>query len=449
MRMQIAAPAAVTRLRVGEPAPLVLAAALPFLFLHRNYSLTVAFPHGIDAQLGDFAMLAVALTALAVGLRQGFAPVRSRPVAAAVAFLAWIFVSVAYGAARESWYPTGTHLVTAAKFAEYGLLALAVPLIVRRAGQLLPVAVVLVVWSCAATLVGLLQFVGLVGDLDHTPAGRRKPSFLGYHDFTTLSAFALIVAAVCLVCLRPSPLRNRLALAGAVSGTIGAALGGPLDGVLALFLALVALLAVGRARWRLGLRRALALAGVWLLVLVGVLLLRSSAIGQGLRLLGIEQKNSASTADVQSYSQRVLLAYIGLRIWEKQPLLGVGWLGSSDEAAYAPELPAAHRRFRQPPLAFPSPQHPWGVQNAYAESLADLGVVGLAAFVGLFATAAVVGIRRALRAPPEAAVVALAGALGVLVVVAMWNGYGFVAGIPVDAATWLAIGTVAAARRLA
>ncbi|HEX8044067.1 hypothetical protein, partial [Candidatus Deferrimicrobium sp.] len=46
-------------------------------------------------------------------------------------------------------------------------------------------------WSAAATAVGLLQFAGALGDLDKTPAGRRKPSFLGYHDFATLSAMAV------------------------------------------------------------------------------------------------------------------------------------------------------------------------------------------------------------------------------------------------------------------
>lgn len=446
------APTATVRARsavAADPAPFVLAAALPLLFLHKNYSAGVSLPHGVDAQLGDFAVLAVVLAGLAVGRRRGFAPLRSGVLAAACVLLAWIFASVLYASARESWYPTTTHLVTAAKFAEYALLAFAIPLIVRRAGQLLPAAVVLVAWSAAATVFGLLQFVGLVDDLDHTPAGRRKPSFLGYHDFATLSALALVVGAVVFLFAPPGRARNRLALAAAVSGAAGSVLAGPLDGVLATFLALVALLAVGRRRGRLDLRRASVLAGVWVAILLGVLLMRSSAIDQGLRLIGVKQQDTASTADVQSYSQRALLSYIGLEIWLREPLLGVGWLGSVDEPAYGPELAAAHRRFSQPPLAYPSPQHPWGVQNAYVEALADMGVVGLAALVALFAAAVVSGLRRALRAPDDVAVVGLAGALAALVVVAIWNGYGFVAGIPLDAATWLAVGLAATAAALA
>lgn len=449
MPVQFASTAAARAVAGRERAPLVLAGALPFLFLHKNYSLDVALPHGVDVQLGDLAVLAVAVTALGVGVRRGFAPLRSAVVAAACVLLVWIFVSVLYASARESWYPTMTHLTTAVKFAEYALLAFAIPLIVRRAGQLVPAAIVLVAWSGAATVVGLLQFVGLLGDLDHTPAGRRKPSFLGYHDFATLSALALVAGAVVFVCMPRNRAHDRFALAAGLSGGLGAILAGPVDGVLALLLVLAAVLAVGRARWGLDLRRAAVLVGVWVVILLGVLLLRSSTIDQGLRLLGVKQQNAASSTDVQSYSQRALLSYIGLRIWLREPVLGVGWLGSTDEPAYGPELPAAHRRFSQPPLAFPSPQHPWGVQNAYVEALADLGVIGLLALAGLFATTVVVGVRRALRAIPGAAEVGLAGALAGLVVVAIWNGYGFVAGIPLDAATWIAVGLAATGAALA
>ncbi len=44
-------------------------------------------------------------------------------------------------------------------------------------------------------------------------------------------------------------------------------------------------------------------------------------------------------------------------------------------------LAAARRRFNQPAEAFPSPAHRWGVQNAYVQSLADLGILGLVAFL--------------------------------------------------------------------
>src|SRR5207247_7634769 len=43
--------------------------------------------------------------------------------------------------------------------------------------------------------------------------------------------------------------------------------------------------------------------------------------------------------------------------------------------------------------AFPSPKHQWGVQNLYVETLADLGLIGAAALVALFASAFVLGLR--------------------------------------------------------
>ena len=77
------------------------------------------------------------------------------------------------------------------------------------------------------------------------------------------------------------------------------------------------------------------------------------------------QKEKPS-ANVQTYVQHSLLDYIGLRIFLDHPAVGVGWQGSTEESAYGPQLPAAHKRFpNAPALAFPSPQHAWGVQNAY------------------------------------------------------------------------------------
>jgi hypothetical protein len=52
--------------------------------------------------------------------------------------------------------------------------------------------------------------------------------------------------------------------------------------------------------------------------------------------------------------------------------------------------------------------------------------------------------RAALRAPPELAVAATCGLLWLLVAAGTWNGLGLVAGIPLDAVTWLAFGLAAA-----
>jgi hypothetical protein len=56
-----------------------------------------------------------------------------------------------------------------------------------------------------------------------------------------------------------------------------------------------------------------------------------------------------------------------------------------------------------------------------------------------------VGIRAARRAPPELAAPALVGILWLLVAAGVWNGLGLVAGIPLDALTWMSFGLIAAA----
>lgn len=433
------------------PGPLVVAAALPLLFLHRHYQPELAISAGsttLNADLSDLAALAVGVAGIAAGLRHGFERLRPAwaPAAASAALLVWILVSVGYGASREGWYPTGTHLVTALKFAEYALLALGLPLLLRRAADLVPPALALVAWSAVATIVGLLQFAGALGDLDNTPAGRRKPSFLGYHDFAALSAAALAVAAVLFAFGNLSPRARRVIVVAALSGGLGVILAGPVDALLGTLLALAALLALARARLGLTPRRAAGLCGAWLVLLGGVLAIRSSAIDEGLRFLGIRPKQTASTTQVQSYSQRALLAYIGGRIWLDHPLLGVGWQGSADEPAYASYLADARRRFDQPPQAFPSPRHPWGVQNAYVQALADMGVIGLVLFLAPFVTGVIVAGRSFLAAAAPAALVAV---LWLLVCAGIWNGFGLTAGIPIDALTWLALGLVATAAALA
>src|SRR5206468_1010176 len=128
------------------------------------------------------------------------------------------------------------------------------------------------------------------------------------------------------------------------------------------------------------------------------------------------------------------------------PALGVGWQGSSEESAYGPQLAAAHREFPDAsPLSFPSPRHPWGVQNGYVQALADLGIVGFLLFVGLLACGLVIAGRAAVRAPPETAGPALLAGIWLLAAVGIWSAVGLVAGIPLDAVTWLALGLAVAA----
>ena len=408
--------------------PLVLAAAIPLLFLHRNYQPGVDVG-SLHVDLADLAVLAV----VAAALVQRRVP-RSRVWLASAAFAALILVGVAWGA-HFTGYETGSHLTTAAKWIEYMLLAPAVVAIARSERDLVPAAVVLVAWDAVAGAVALLQFFGALGDLDGTPAGRRKPSFVGVHDYAALPGAALLLGFVVLARGARSAREGCFVRVAIGSGVVGMIVGGAFDSLVGLVLALAGLLVVTRLRDR----RALATIAVsFAVVLVGVFAIRSSAVADGLGFLGVKQGNGGADTHIQSYRQRALLAYIGGREFLGHPALGVGWQGSADPFAFRPYLADAHARFVQPPEAFPSQQRRWGVQNAYVQSLADLGFLGLPALLVALLVPVAAAWR---RGTGDARVAGIA--LGLLVV-GSWNGYGLVAGIPLAALTWLAGGAAVA-----
>ena len=227
-----------------------------------------------------------------------------------------------------------------------------------------------------------------------------------------------------------------------VSGAVSA-----LVGVLA---ATAAVLAVAGRRQVLERRQAVTVVAVAAAVAVGTAALRGPQVEAVLRFVGIAKKEQQS-GSVESYAHRGVLAYIGLRIFRDHPVLGAGWQASTaEEATYGPYLADARRRYPdQPAEAFPSPAHPWGVQNAYIQSLADLGLVGFAAFGATLGAGLVVGVKTALRASPDPALVGLAGACWILIAGGVLLGIGLVGGIALDAVLWLGIGLVAAGRAYA
>jgi O-antigen ligase len=415
----------------------VLAAAVPLIFLHTKFlpGFTVA---GAHANLADAAVLAVAAAALAAGVERGFQPLRAGRalwIAAGVLLLA-ILLATLWGHVRESAYPTRTHLVTAAKFGEYALLAPALPLLLRARRDVDLLLGALAAWSCLATLVGILQFLGLVHDpFRHARLpGVRAQSFLGTHDFAALSCAALAIALAAIAL--PSLVDRRLAIAAGVAGAIGLTLSAAVAAVIGMGLAAAAVGLVALRRHALTLRRALSLGAVVGLVALGALMLRGHDLSQFLKFLGIRKGASPASLAGSSYSQRSVLAYIGVRIFRDHPVLGVGWEASNDDPSYRPYLADARRRFPDVPAeAFPSPVHRWGVQNGYLQAAADMGVIGFAIFVGLFATAVVVAARAALRGG-----IVVVSLLWILMAAGIWLGLGLVAGIPLEAFTWLGIG---------
>jgi hypothetical protein len=409
------------------PGPFVLALSIPFLFLHIKYQPGVRVPLStthLGIELSDVAVLAVAAVALYEGVRAGFAPLRpALPLWVATAGLVvWIFV-------RSD---SLTHLVTATKFSEYALLAFSAPLILRRRGDWELVAAAVVAWSVAATFFALLQFFGL--DIaDAWAAGRRQPSFLGHSDFAALSALSLGIgfAAVLLA-------NRRIGWAAVATGALGVILSGATAGLIGVGAGIVALLYAIARRRKLVLRDFAVTGSVLAIVAVGVLFLRAGDFENFLRFIHLKGKET-QTANIETYSHHTLLAYIGYRIWRDHPIAGAGWQGSTEPRVVDPELPAAHREFPDvAPLAFPTREHEWGVQNAYIQAAADLGLIGLVLWLAPFALGLVLALRA--NAPPGAvAAFAILGAMGI------WGAQGLVAGIPQDAVTWLALGLAATA----
>jgi O-antigen ligase len=435
----------------GVAAPLggaVLALCLPLVFLHVDFQPDVTLSaRGVrgNADLSDLAILVVAASGLFAGLRLGFRPLRAGlPIWIAGGALLTIVVAASfYPLLGDDPYAWKAHLPTALKFVEYALLAAAVPLLVRRRADAGALLLGLATWSAAATAVGLVQFFGW-RILDAYPAGRRQPSFVGHHDFAALSGAALAAALVAIVLGPSSRLDRRIAIVAGVSGWIGLVLSGSTAGAIGLA---AAALAAGLVAWRrtgLSARRALALAAVAGTVVAGVLLQRGGDFDQLLRALGVRDKRE--DVGVQTYVQRTLLAYIGWRIFLDHPAVGAGWQASVKEpSTYTPYLADAHREFPDAPeLAFPTPAHPWGIQNAYVQALADLGVLGLLAFLWLLASGLWVATRPALRAPPDVAAVSLVAGAWLLVAMGVWTALGLVAGIPLDGLMWMALGLAVA-----
>src|SRR2546423_2386465 len=222
---------------------LVLVVAIPIIFIHVRYQPKFHIAAGstkVGVELSDFAVLAVVLAALLAGVRRGFAPLRQgTPLwASAALFFVWIAIEIAIPLGTAG-YPGARHTVTAAKFLEYALLAPAAVLLVRARAELLMLLVVFTAWSVVASAVGIAQFFG-ANIFVSGATGGRQPSFLGFHDFASLSSPALLVPAATIALPRLG-LDRRVAWVAAVAGIAGVAASAAIAAVVGIVVAAVAL----------------------------------------------------------------------------------------------------------------------------------------------------------------------------------------------------------------
>lgn len=421
---------------------LALAAALPIVFLHIDYqpAFVVDVGPSVTVTLADLAILAVATVAAVVAVRTRLRPLRAGlPIwVAAAAFLL-------FGVVRSS---TGTHLVSSLKFSEYAVLALAVPLLVRGRAELRLLLWVMTGWAAIASTVGLAQFFG-AGMAGGWGAGTRQPSFLGQLDFAALSGLAISIGLAGLALGTAAVGGRRLVALATTAGVLGLVLSASVAGLAGFAAATAAIAVVALTHRRLLARpRAVALGAVAVaLVVAGTLALRGGDLVQFTRFLGLSEPTASTSKDVQTYGQRTVLVWIGWQLFLDHKAVGAGWNASGDPASFEPYVPAAKQRFPDAaPLSFPSREHPWGVQNAYVQALADLGAIGLGLLAALLGAGLWVAARAALRGT---AVLGGSLTLGwLLVTMGVWAALGLVAGVPTDAALWLALGLAAAAQRL-
>ena len=417
----------------------VLAGSLPLLFSHERYQPAFGIGAGgttVDVKLSDLAVLLVVGAAIVAAVRVGATPLRAARLLwiSGIALLAWLafemFRPVSLDDALYS-----DHLVTFLKLVEYALLVVAVPLLVRRAADLTILLGGLVLWSAIATGVGLLQFFGWTSSTPGagwvnrpssatTTRRARRSRSPSLHPGSR--ATKRDPPARCSPSGSPRHVR-------AVSGLVAH----PADSRWVVALA-------ASARSAPGGRRTLALAVVVLAVAGGVTAVRGDALGDFLRFVGV--RGNDRPVGVETYSQRTVLAYIGLRIFRDHPVLGVGWQRSSRPDVFEPYVPAARKRFPDVvELAFPAPGREWGVQNLYVQMLADAGVIGFALLLAVGGSGLVLASRAAARAPtPWAAGAGLVALCAILTLAGEWASLGIVPGIPLQAATCLLLGLAAA-----
>lgn len=384
---------------------------------------------GLDVGIGgttativpsDVALAALGVVSLVAVIR-GHAPKAAWPTLVfAAAFCALILITGAANGAPA--------LVSGVKVVELAALGLGALMLLRQEDQIEALIDVLLLFTIAADLIGLVRFV--------TGGGGRQASFLGEHDFAALATLPLLYGLVLVAQRR----RGRRAAVAIAAGSIGCILGAALASLLGLYLGAAALLAIALLRRDVHRRGVVVTILTLLVVTAGTLEIRSGDLGFLQSWFGKPASRPGQYAS--SWSQRLIFAYVGGRIFLDHPGFGTGWYGDLPPKTFAHYLPDARRRFGDQPVRyFPPSDGDFIPQQTFDEVLYELGVVGGLAFLGTLIgvghACARAAARRA-RALGPLAGAWLAAALGALA------GEGLFGGTPLAATFWLVAGVALA-----
>jgi len=377
--------------------------------------------HGTTASIvpGDVALLALAVAAIGALARMTLPR-----VAWAVIVTAAVFCGLVVGTALGN---GSAAVVAAVKVSELAALGLGLLAFLRGERRVEALADVLILFTAAAGVVGVVKFV--------TGGGGRQASFLGEHDFAALATLTLLYGLVLFFEKR----RVARATIAVVAGALGCVLGSALASLLGLYLGAILIVTAAALARRLDLRAVTVTVLTLAVVTGGTLSIRAGDLSFLQAWFGKPETRPGQYA--ASWSQRLIFAYIGGRVFLAHPVLGSGWYPELPPKVFAVYLPAARRRFSdQPARYFPSPTADFIPQQTFDQVLYELGVVGGIALLALLiaigracAVAARWGGRLALM--PAAWFAAALGAIA---------GEGLFGGTPLAAIFWIAAGTAAA-----
>ena len=384
----------------------------------------------VSVDPSDIALVLLGIWLAVRIVRRRDLPRPSLPVLFAGALFAlWIMATAAGNGAGA--------FVAAGKFVELGVLTVATVYVLERRENIWPLLVALVGMNVAADISALSTFV-------HN-FNARQPSFLGEHDLAALSTMTLSVWFAHLYC--GDERHKHLSRAAGVVGVIGVTLGAALASLIGVYLAVAALAAVAIARGQFRRSTFVVTLLVAAAITGAVLNLRSDNLGFLRAWFGTNLTSAAKHPEPGAWSQRLIYAYIGGKVFVANPVLGTGWYPELPPSEYARFLPAARLRFpNQPARYFPPANGKFIPQMAYDQVLYELGLVGAVVFVLLLVTT-VRDSARSGRSPalaeqePLAPYLAPAWTASIIGVLA---GIAFFGGATVSVLFWLTIGAAAA-----